>query len=223
MFQRELGRALDLSRRGAYRDATDALERSLAAASDDRERVHTLTALAHILPRQGDLQAALRRASEAVALARLTPGDGYDSRLAEALTELSFVYAQFLMGRDAHQAAGQALAAARLAQDPVREAWAMNRLAVAYAAMDQTEQACQDTLQALEIAQGRVDRERADADRELLLSCLNNLAHFWLQAHGRRCATTTAAPPPMRSRRRVPMRNARPRWCGRSPTRSSSR
>ncbi|MBB3194412.1 GGDEF domain-containing protein [Roseateles terrae] len=184
MFQRELARALDLSRRGAYRDATDALERSLAAASDDRERVLTLTALAHILPRQGDLQAALRRASEAVALARQTPGEGYDTRLAEALTELSFVYSQFLMGRDALQAAGQALAAARLARDPVREAWALNRLAVAYAAMDQTEQACQDTLQALEIAQGRVDRERADADRELLLSCLNNLAHFWLQAHG---------------------------------------
>lgn len=184
MFQRELARAHDLSRRGAYRDATDALERSLAVAGDDRERVHILTALAHILPRQGDLQAALRRASEAVALARQTPGEGFDARLAEALTDLAFVYAQFQMGRDAAQTAWQALAAARRAHDRVREAWALNRLAVAYAAMDQTEQACQDTLQALEIAQAHVDPDSAHGDRELLLSCLNNLAHFWLQAHG---------------------------------------
>ncbi|WAC75210.1 GGDEF domain-containing protein [Roseateles sp. SL47] len=179
MFERELARAHDLSRRGAYRDATDALERSLAAARDDHARVLTLTALAHILPRQGDLQAALRRASEAVALARQTSGDGYDARLAEALTELSFVYSQFLMGRDALQTGWQALSAARRAGDPIREAWALNRMAVAYAAMDQTEQACQDTLQALEIAQ-----TRPDGDKELLLSCLNNLAHFWLQAFG---------------------------------------
>jgi len=178
MFERELAQADDLSRCGAYQQATEALERALAAARDDRERVIALTSLAHILPRQGDLQAALRRASEAVALARQTPGPGHEARLAEALTELCYVYAQFLMGRDAVQTGWQALAAARQASDPQREAWALNRLAVAYAAMDQTEQACQDTVQALEIAQARTDD-----DRELLLSCLNNLAHFWLQAH----------------------------------------
>ncbi|SEK50493.1 diguanylate cyclase (GGDEF) domain-containing protein [Roseateles sp. YR242] len=178
MFDRELAQAHHLSRHGAYGAATQALERALAAAVNDPQRVVALTALAHILPRHGDLQAALRRASEAVALARQTPGEGFDARLAEALTELCFIYSQFLMGRDALQTGWQALAAARLASDPVREAWALNRLAVAYAVMDQTDQACQDTMQALEIAQAR-----PDDDPELLLSCLNNLAHFWLQAH----------------------------------------
>ncbi|OWQ93536.1 hypothetical protein CDN99_03480 [Roseateles aquatilis] len=177
MFQRELARALHLSRRGAYRDATDALELALAAADSARDRARALILIAHNLPRQGDLQAALRRASEAVAAVRLVDGPDHDVWVAEAQTELCYVYAQFQMGRDALQAGWQALAAARRAADPVREAWALNRLAVAYAVSEQVDQACQDTLQALEIAQGHVG-----AERELMLSCLNNLAHFWLQA-----------------------------------------
>ncbi len=178
MFQRELARALHLSRRGAYRDATDALELSLVAADSVRERARALILIAHNLPRQGDLPAALRRASEAVAMVRLIDGPDQDEWTAEALTELCYVYAQFQMGRDAMQAGWQGLAAARRAQDPAREAWALNRLAVAFAVTDQVEQACQHTLQALEIAQ-----QQAAGERELLLSCLNNLAHFWLQAH----------------------------------------
>lgn len=178
MFQRELARALHLSRRGAYRDATDALELSLVAADSVRDRARALILIAHNLPRQGDLQAALRRASEAVAVVRLIDGPEQDEWTAEALTELCYIYAQFQMGRDAMQAGWQALAAARRVRDPVREAWALNRLAVAFATSDQVEQACQHTLQALEIAQ-----QQAAGERELLLSCLNNLAHFWLQAH----------------------------------------
>ena len=178
MFQRELARALHLSRRGAYRDATDALELALVAADSVRERARALILIAHNLPRQGDLPAALRRASEAVALVRLIDGPDQDEWTAQALTELCFIYAQFQMGRDAMQAGWQGLAAARRAQDPAREAWALNRLAVAFAVTDQVEQACQHTLQALEIAQ-----QQAAGERELLLSCLNNLAHFWLQAH----------------------------------------
>lgn len=183
MFDRELARAGQLNRRGAYRDAVDALDRALAIAGTARERARALIGLAHVLPRQGDLQAALRRASEAVAQVRALdpPDSGDDDRdrwLAEALTELCYVYASFLMGRDALQAGRQALAAARRAGDPVREGWALNRLAVANASMDQAEQATHDTMQALEIAQ-----QHEAQDRELLLSCLNNLAHFWLQAH----------------------------------------
>ncbi|WP_423601307.1 diguanylate cyclase [Roseateles sp. MS654] len=178
MFQREVARALHLSRRGAYRDATDALELALVAADTVRDRARALILIAHNLPRQGDLQAALRRASEAVAVVRLIDGPEQDVWSAQALTELCYVYAQFQMGRDALRAGGQALAAARRARDPSCEAWALNRLAVAFAAIDQVEQACQHTQQALEIAQQQVAGER-----ELMLSCLNNLAHFWLQAH----------------------------------------
>ena len=178
MFQRELARALHLSRRGAYRDATDALELSLVAADTARDRARALILIAHNLPRQGDLQGALRRASEAAALVRLIDGPDQDLWAAEALTELCYVYAQFQMGRDAMQAGWQALAAARRAEDAAREAWALNRLAVSFAVSDQVEQACQHTLQALEIAQ-----QQAPGERELMLSCLNNLAHFWLQAH----------------------------------------
>ena len=180
MFERELARALQMSRRGAYRDATDALELALVAADSVRDRARALILIAHNLPRQGDLQAALRRASEAVAVAYGISGPDQDRWQAEAMTELCYVYAQFQMGRDAVQAGWQALAAARRAADPVREAWALNRLAVAHAIADQIDQACRDTLQALEIAQQHHDA----ADRELMLSCLNNLAHFWLQAHG---------------------------------------
>lgn len=180
MFERELARALHLSRRGAYRDATDAMELALVAASSERDRARALILIAHNLPRQGDLQAALRRASEAVAVAHAIDGPDQDRWIAEAMTELCYVYAQFQMGRDAIQAGWQALAAARRASDPVREAWALNRLAVANAIADQIDQACRDTLQALEIAQQQHDA----SDRELMLSCLNNLAHFWLQAHG---------------------------------------
>ena len=179
MFQRELARALHLSRRGAYRDATDALELALVAADSVRDRARALILIAHNLPRQGDLQAALRRASEAVAVVRLIDGPDTDAWTAASLTELCYVFAQFQMGRDAMQAGWQALAAARRAQDATREAWALNRLAVAFAVSDQVEQACQHTLQALEIVQ-----QQAAGERELLLSCLNNLAHFWLQAHG---------------------------------------
>ena len=178
MFQRELARALHLSRRGAYRDATDALELSLVAADTVRDRARALILIAHNLPRQGDLQAALRRASEAAALVRLIDGPDQDAWTADALTELCYIYAQFQMGRDAAQAGLQALRAARRAADPAREAWALNRLAVSFSVSDQVEQACQHTLQALEIAQ-----EQAAGERELVLSCLNNLAHFWLQAH----------------------------------------
>jgi diguanylate cyclase (GGDEF)-like protein len=179
LFERELARALQLSRRGAYRDATDAMELALVAANSVRDRARALIHIAHNLPRQGDLQAALRRASEAVAVVHSIEGPDQDLWIAEAMTELCYVYAQFQMGRDAIQAGWQAVAAARRAADPVREAWALNRLAVAHAIADQIDQACRDTLQALEIAQHHVA-----ADRELMLSCLNNLAHFWLQAHG---------------------------------------
>lgn len=55
-----------------------------------------------------------------------------------------------------------------------REAWALNRVAIAYASLENPVQACASTEQALEIAQ------QANAP-EVLFSCHNNLAYFWLR------------------------------------------
>ncbi|MEG6757886.1 hypothetical protein V2B11_32805, partial [Pseudomonas aeruginosa] len=77
---------------------------------------------------------------------------GHDGLIADALTAQSFVFAQLMMAREALEAGMRALAAARRAGDPVRESWAMNRVGVAYASLENPEQACATTEQALEIA-----------------------------------------------------------------------
>jgi diguanylate cyclase (GGDEF)-like protein len=56
----------------------------------------------------------------------------------------------------------------------VREAWALNRIGVAYSSLENTAQACASAEQALEIA------ARTGAP-EVLFSCHNNLAYFWLR------------------------------------------
>lgn len=66
------------------------------------------------------------------------------------------------------------LAAARRAGDAVREAWALNRVGAAYCSLENPVQACASTEQALEIA------ARAES-AEVLFSCQNNLAYFWLR------------------------------------------
>lgn len=157
---------------GDYLEATRLLDEALRLCPPEHEadRAVALALLAHNHPRLGNLQASVRCASEAVAICERQADD---TVLADALTSLSFVYAQLLMGRDALDCGLRALAAARRAADPVREGWALNRIGVAYSSLDNPAQACETTQQALEIV-------HKHAAPELRFSCLNNLSYFWL-------------------------------------------
>jgi len=123
---------------------------------------------------------------------------GDDAVLADALTSLTFVYAQLLMGRDALSCGLRALAAARRCGDAAREGWALNRIGVAHASLENPSRACETTEQALTLA---LDNGLT----ELAFGCLNNLAYFWLQRHSdaskRRAALVACS-----------ARTARPRW-----------
>jgi diguanylate cyclase (GGDEF)-like protein len=167
----QLSQARQLAAQGDYARACELLERLLTPTLKPSRRAQVLALLAHQLPRQGESHRALRRASEATALSAQL-GDATLS--AQALCALGYVYAQFLMGREALETTLAALRAARQAGHRGLEAWALNRLGVAYSSLGQAEQACHYTAQALEIAQSR-------RERELLFSCLNNLAYYWLQ------------------------------------------
>ncbi|KQY88930.1 diguanylate cyclase [Pelomonas sp. Root1444] len=158
---------------GAYEASSEALEQLLLTCppAELRRRGETLALLAHQYPRVGRLTSSARCATEALALAERL---GDDSLLADALTSQSFVYGQLLMGREALASGMRALAAARRAGDAVREAWALNRVGVAYSSLENLAQACASAEQALEIA------ARAEA-AEVLFSCHNNLAYFWLR------------------------------------------
>ncbi|QPF75056.1 GGDEF domain-containing protein [Roseateles sp. DAIF2] len=167
-----LAAARSASDRGDYRDAIRLRAEALAACAPEEEarRAHALAQQAHDHPRLGQFQASVRCAGEAVALAEQLGDAGV---LADALTSLSFVYAQLLMGRDAMECGLRALAAARSSGDARLEGWALNRLGVAYAGLDNPGQACDTTVQALEVAEPL-------GDAELQFSCLNNLSYFWL-------------------------------------------
>lgn len=158
---------------GDYRTSTEALEQLLLTcpATELHRRAVALTLLAQHYPRIGRLTASARCATTALGLAEKL---GHDGLIADALTAQSFVFAQLMMAREALEAGMRALAAARRAGDPVRESWAMNRVGVAYASLENPEQACATTEQALEIA------ARAGAT-DALFACHNNLAHFWLE------------------------------------------
>lgn len=158
---------------GAYALTTDALQQLLARcpASDLRRRAEVLALLGHQYRRLGRLTDSMRCAPEAVGLAERL---GEDGLLAQALTSQSYVFGQLLMGREALEAGLRALAAARRLGDSEREAWALNRIGVAYGCLENPAQACASTEQALEIATA------ADA-AEVRFSCLNNLAYFWLR------------------------------------------
>jgi diguanylate cyclase (GGDEF)-like protein len=158
---------------GAYQASCDALEQLLLACppAQLRRRAETQALLAHQYPRLGRLTLSARSATEALAAAERLGDDGL---LADALTSQSYVYGQLLMGREALAAGIKALAAARRANDAVREAWALNRIGVAYSSLENTAQACASAEQALEIA------ARSGAP-EVLFSCHNNLAYFWLR------------------------------------------
>lgn len=158
---------------GAYQASTDTLELLLQScpATELPRRAQVLTLLAQHYPRVGRLTDSARCAAAAVSLAERLEDEAL---LAEALTAQSFVYGQLLMAREALEAGIRALAAARRAGDPAREAWALNRVGVAYSSLDNPAQACTSTGQALEIA------ERGGAD-EVRFACLNNLAYFWLR------------------------------------------
>lgn len=160
---------------GRYREAMLQLEQALAICPDDRpgERARALALQAHFHPRLGQLQASVRCASQAVVLAEPL---GDDKVLADALTSLTFVYAQLLMGRDALSCGLRALAAARRCGDAAREGWALNRIGVAHASLENPSRACETTEQALTLA---LDNGLT----ELAFGCLNNLAYFWLQRH----------------------------------------
>ncbi|MFN3302577.1 MAG: hypothetical protein ACK44A_02545, partial [Roseateles sp.] len=157
---------------GAYEAANQALEQLLQACPDGEpyRRCQVLALLAHQYPREGRLTASARCATQALGLAESL---GDDRLLADALTAQAYVYGQLLMGRDALESGMKALAAARRAADPAREAWALNRVGVAYASLENPAQACASTEQALEIA-------AAAGAEEALFSCQNNLAYFWL-------------------------------------------
>jgi len=158
---------------GAYQASSDALERLLRAcpAAEPRRRGEALALLAHQYPRLGRLTASARCATEALALAEHL---GDDALRADALTSQCFVYAQLLMGREALEKGMKALAAARRLGDPVREAWALNRVGAAYVSLDNPAQACASAEQAMEIA-------ARGGSPEVLFSCHNNLAYFWLR------------------------------------------
>ncbi len=157
---------------GAYQASTDALELLLPTCppTEQRRRGEVLVLLAHQYPRLGQLTASARCATEALALAERL---GDDRLRADAQTTQAFVYSQLLMGRDALETGMKALGAARRAGDAVREAWALCRIGIAYASLDNTRQAQACVGQALEIA------ERHGAT-EVRFACLNNLAYFWL-------------------------------------------
>jgi tetratricopeptide (TPR) repeat protein len=158
---------------GAYEASSEALEQLLQACPPPqlRRRAEVLALLAHQYPRLGKLTASARCATEALGLAERL---GDDALLADALTSQAYVYGQLLMGREALASGIRALAAARRAGDALREAWALNRVGVAYASLENPVQACASTGQALEIA------ARTDV-AEVKFSCHNNLAYFWLQ------------------------------------------
>ncbi|MBW8846624.1 MAG: diguanylate cyclase [Burkholderiales bacterium] len=158
---------------GAYQASCEALEALLLTCPPTqlRRRAETLALLAHQYPRLGKLTASARCATAALGLAERL---GDDALLADALTSQAYVYGQLLMGREALESGMRALAAARRAGDAVREAWALNRVGVAYSSLENPGQACASTEQALEIA------ARTEAP-EALFSCHNNLAYFWLR------------------------------------------
>lgn len=172
-FDRLVAQAATDSAAGRYQQALQALELALAHCPPQHRGMQSrlLASQARLHGRLGRLQDSVRSASEAVALAEELSDDG---ALAEALTALTFVYSQLLMGREAMACGLRALAAARRCRDPLREAWALARIANAYASLENPRQACETTQQALEIA-------AALHDEELDLTCLNNLAYFQLQ------------------------------------------
>lgn len=171
-FDLQLAVQRQRSAAGDYQASTEALEQLLLTcpATELQRRAEALTLLAHHYPRIGRLTASARCATAALGLAQRLEHDGL---IADALTAQSFVFGQLMMAREALEAGMRALAAARRAADPVRESWALNRVGVAYASLENPEQACATTEQALEIA------ARAGA-AEVLFACHNNLAHFWL-------------------------------------------
>lgn len=172
-FDARLAALHQLASAGAYDVSNDALEQLLATCPDAelRRRAEVLALLAYHYPRQGKLTASARCATLALALAD-TLAD--DPLRADALTSQAFVYAQLLMGSEALQAGMKALAAARRCGDAVREAWALNRVGIAYASLSNPAQACTSAEQALEIA-------ATAGNAEVLFSCHNNLAYFWLR------------------------------------------
>lgn len=172
-FDAACAAAHQLALAGSYQASCEALERLLqdCPPTEPRRRAEALALLAHQYPRLGRLTASTRHATEAMALAERLGDDGL---LADALTSHCFVYGQLLMGRDALESGMKALAAARRAGDPVREAWALNRVGVAYSSLENQAQACASTEQALEIA-------TRCGSPEVLFSCQNNLAYFWLR------------------------------------------
>jgi diguanylate cyclase (GGDEF)-like protein len=157
---------------GAYEASCDALEQLLQAcpATETRRRAEVLALLAHQYPRLARLTTSSRCAAEALTLAERLDDDALR---ADALTAQSFVYGQLLMGREALEFGMKALAAARRVADPLREAWALNRVGAAYSSLENPVQACASTEQALEIA------ARAGT-HEVLFSCENNLSYYWL-------------------------------------------
>ncbi|MCE4536377.1 diguanylate cyclase [Pelomonas sp. P7] len=172
-FDRAVAAERQRAAAGAYEASCEALEQLLKTcpAGELQRRARTLALLAHQYPRLGHLTASARCATEALGLAERLGDDGL---LADALTSQCYVYAQSLMGREALAAGMKALAAARRARDAAREAWALNRVGVAYSSLENPAQACASTEQALEIAAGT---EAA----EVLFSCHNNLAYYWLR------------------------------------------
>ncbi|MBV8035022.1 GGDEF domain-containing protein [Roseateles sp.] len=158
---------------GFYQVSSDALEQLLSNCppTELRRRAEALALLAHQYPRLGSLTTSARYATEALALAERLGDDGLR---ADALISQCYVYGQLLMGREALASGMKALAAARRAADPVREAWALNRVGVAYSSLENPAQACASTEQAMEIA-------ASNAAPEVLFSCHNNLAYFWLR------------------------------------------
>ena len=176
LFDERFAAAHERAAHGAYREAITLLDEALrlCPADDIGRRAQALASLAHNYPRLGNLQASARCANEAVALCEKQDDAVL---LADALTSLSYVYAQLLMASDALDYGLRALAAARRGRSPLRKGWALNRLGVAYSSLENPAQACEATQKALDVA-CNIDDE---ISHQLRFSCLNNLAYFWLR------------------------------------------
>uniref|UniRef100_UPI00097C5224 GGDEF domain-containing protein n=1 Tax=Pelomonas sp. KK5 TaxID=1855730 RepID=UPI00097C5224 len=167
-----LATARRLATDGDYIGATELLQDALTRIAAAEPRARALALLAHHYPRLGKLHASVRCASEALAICET---HGVDEAIkADAMSALAYSYAQFLMGRDALEWSLRALAAARAAGNAISEAWALNRVGVAYSSLDNQRQACDTSAQALAIAKG------LPGAHELSFSCLNNLAYCWI-------------------------------------------
>ncbi|MEJ6002031.1 diguanylate cyclase [Paucibacter soli] len=156
---------------GQHARAVALLEDLLAELAPEHPRLRgqLLNRLASSYPCLGQSQQGLRAAHEAVQLFKRLPSGL--AGLSTAHGALAFCYAMLRMGQEALQAGLRALHSAREAGNAELEAWALNRIGLAYEALGDLQQAQTSTTQSLEIAQRQ---ELAEPH----FAAINNLCGF---------------------------------------------